>query len=118
YGICNAVVEHGGPRDQQRALVAEVCRVSRCVVFTTPNKRFPVELHTFLPLIHWLPDTSYRALLRRLGQDYFADGENLNLLGAPASPALSPADGANRLRPSGLPLLPSNLVCVSRAARA
>ncbi len=55
YGICNAVVEHGGPRDQQRALVAEVCRVSRCVLFTTPNKRFPVELHTFLPLIHWLP---------------------------------------------------------------
>jgi hypothetical protein len=114
YGICNAVVEHGGPRDQQRALVAEVCRVSRCVLFTTPNKRFPVELHTFLPLIHWLPDASYRAMLRRLGQDYFADVENLNLLDAPTFLSLFPAARDNRLLTSGLPLLPSNLVCVSR----
>ena len=69
YGICNAVVEHAGTRDQQRALVAEVCRVSRCVLFTTPNKRFPLELHTWLPLLHWLPDAAYRASLRRLDCD-------------------------------------------------
>ncbi|HWO06805.1 MAG TPA: class I SAM-dependent methyltransferase, partial [Methylomirabilota bacterium] len=42
YGICNAVVEHAGSRAQQIALVSEVCRVCRCVLFTTPNKRFPV----------------------------------------------------------------------------
>jgi len=84
------------------------------VVFTTPNKRFPVELHTFLPLLHWLPDASYRALLRRLGQDYFADVENLNLLDAPTFVSLFPTDRDNRLLATGLPLLPSNLVCVSR----
>ena len=39
-GLCNAVVEHGGTREQQRALVGEVCRVSRCVMFTTPNRVF------------------------------------------------------------------------------
>ena len=50
YGICNAVVEHAGTRGQQRALVAEVCRVCRCVLITTPNKWFPLELHTWLPL--------------------------------------------------------------------
>jgi hypothetical protein len=32
YGICNAVVEHAGPRDQQAALVREVCRVCQCVM--------------------------------------------------------------------------------------
>jgi hypothetical protein len=116
YGICNAVVEHGGTRDQQRALVSEVCRVSRCVLFTTPNKRFPLELHTWLPLLHWLPDTAYRSSLRRLGLDYFAEIENLNLLDAEAFLSLFPRSRQNRLLKSGLPLLRSNLVCLSRAA--
>jgi len=49
-GICNAVVEHAGTYDQQVALVHEVCRVSKKVMFTTPNKDFPVEVHTFVPL--------------------------------------------------------------------
>ena len=114
YGICNAVVEHAGPRDQQIALVEEVCRVSRNVLFTTPNKRFPVELHTFLPLLHWLPDAAYRAALRRLGFTYFAEVENLNLLSAPAFLSLFPSARVNRLVKAGVPLLRSNLVCVSR----
>lgn len=118
YGLCNAVIEHAGPREQQRALVTEVCRVSRCVVFTTPNKRFPMELHTFLPLLHWLPDATYRKALRRLGQPYFADVENLNLLDARTFLSLFPPERDNRLMSTGLPLLPSNLVCVSWARNA
>jgi hypothetical protein len=118
YGLCNAVVEHAGTREQQRALVAEVCRVSRCVVFTTPNKRFPVELHTFLPLLHWLPDPAYRKALRRLGQSHFAEVENLNLLDGPTFLSLFPPERDNRLLATGLPLLPSNLVCVSWVRRA
>ena len=118
YGICNAVVEHGGTREQQVALVAEVCRVSRCVLFTTPNKRFPVELHTWLPVLHWLPDPTYRAVLRRLGLGYFAEVDNLNLLDARAFLSLFPASRRNRLLRSGLPLLRSNLVCLSREAGA
>jgi hypothetical protein len=118
YGICNAVVEHAGTRAQQIALVSEVCRVCRCVLFTTPNKRFPVELHTWLPLLHWLPDPTYRAALRRLGLDYFADVENLNLLDAPSFLALFPPSRQNRMLRSGIPLLRSNLVCLSRQTGA
>ena len=119
YGICNAVVEHAGPRDQQTALVEEVCRVCRNVLFTTPNKRFPVELHTFLPLLHWLPDPAYRAALRRFGFTYFAEVDNLNLLSPPAFLSLFPSTRVNRLVRAGVPFLRSNLVCVSReAARA
>lgn len=114
YGICNAVVEHAGTRDQQRALVSEVCRVCRCVLFTTPNKRFPLELHTWLPLLHWLPDAAYRASLRRLGLAYFAGVENLNLLDARGFLSLFPTSRQNHLLRSGLPLLRSNLVCLSR----
>lgn len=114
YGICNAVVEHAGPARQQAALVAEVCRVCRCVLFTTPNKGFPLELHTWLPMLHWLPDQVYRAVLRRLGLAYFADVENLNLLDAGSFLSLFPVTRRNELIRVGLPLLPSNLLCVSR----
>jgi hypothetical protein len=113
-GLCNAVVEHAGTREQQAALVAEVCRVSRTVMFTTPNRWFPVELHTFLPLLHWLPDRPYRSLLRGLGFRYFADVDKLNLLDAASLVALFPRTRHNRVLGLGPPLLPTNLVCISR----
>lgn len=51
----NAVIEHVGREDQQRAFVTEAVRVAERVFITTPNKLFPVEVHTRLPLVHWLP---------------------------------------------------------------
>jgi len=52
----NAVIEHVGSRERQRTLVLEALRVGRRVFLTTPNRRFPVEVHTRLPFVHWLPD--------------------------------------------------------------
>ena len=52
----NAVIEHVGRRDEQRRFVEEALRVARHVFVTTPNRWFPVEVHTRLPLVHWLPD--------------------------------------------------------------
>jgi len=52
----NAVIEHVGDAERQRAFVAEALRVSRRVFLTTPNRWFPIEVHTRLPLVHWLPD--------------------------------------------------------------
>jgi SAM-dependent methyltransferase len=54
----NAVIEHVGGRDRQRAFVAEAVRVSRRVFLTTPNRWFPIDVHTRLPLVHWLPDAA------------------------------------------------------------
>jgi SAM-dependent methyltransferase len=52
----NAVVEHvAGGREGQRAFVHELCRVAQRVFVTTPNRRFPLEVHTLLPFVHWLP---------------------------------------------------------------
>jgi hypothetical protein len=117
-GLCNAVVEHAGTREEQMALVREVCRVCRHAMFTTPNRRFPVELHTFLPFLHWLPDAQYRTALRLLGQSYFAEVSNLSLLDASALLGLFPPDRRNRLLKAGFPLVPSNLACVSIAPGA
>lgn len=115
YGICNAVVEHAGDRLSQKALVHEVCRVCRQVLFTTPNRRFLIELHTFLPVFHWLRGPVHRSLLRSFGCEYFAKVENLNPVDAKAFLSLFPAERCNRLLPIGFPLLPANLVCISSA---
>jgi SAM-dependent methyltransferase len=58
----NAVIEHVGGPERQRRLVDEALRVGRRVFVTTPNRWFPLELHTRLPLVHWLPpDAAGRA---------------------------------------------------------
>jgi SAM-dependent methyltransferase len=52
----NAVIEHVGGRDRQRRFVEEALRVARRAFVTTPNRWFPIEVHTLLPLVHWLPE--------------------------------------------------------------
>jgi SAM-dependent methyltransferase len=56
-GFSNAVVEHvAGGREGQRRFVHELCRVSKRVFVTTPNRWFPIEVHTLRPIVHWLPE--------------------------------------------------------------
>jgi hypothetical protein len=63
-GFSNAVVEHvAGGREGQRSFVHELCRVSRRVFVTTPNRWFPLEVHTLLPFVHWLPAAARGRLL-------------------------------------------------------
>jgi SAM-dependent methyltransferase len=60
----NAVVEHvAGGREGQRQFVHELCRVGRHVFVTTPNRHFPLEVHTLLPFVHWLPKVPRERLL-------------------------------------------------------
>ena len=54
----NAVIEHVGDLERQRAFVHEAVRVAGRVFLTTPNRWFPIEVHTRLPLVHWLPETA------------------------------------------------------------
>lgn len=77
----SAVLEHVGNREMQLRLLIELRRVARRgVFFTTPNRWFPVEFHSVLPLLHWLPSSAFRACLRALGHAELADEAHLNLL--------------------------------------
>lgn len=77
----SAVIEHVGSFARQEAFIREAFRVSRKYVFiTTPNRWHPVELHTYLPFLHYLPKKMHRRLLRGLGMEYLSCEENLNLL--------------------------------------
>jgi hypothetical protein len=51
----NAVIEHVGGFEQQRAMAREVMRVGRNWFITTPNRWYPFEFHMRLPLVSWLP---------------------------------------------------------------
>jgi len=64
----NAVIEHVGPRPAQQRFVDELLRVANRAFVTTPNRWFPLEVHTRAPLVHWLPErAAHRAydLLRK-----------------------------------------------------
>jgi hypothetical protein len=76
-----AVMEHVGSFERQATMISECLRVAKRAVFvTTPNRWFPIEVHTQLPFVHWLPPRLSRAILRRIGYDFFADEANLNLV--------------------------------------
>jgi hypothetical protein len=76
-----AVLEHVGSFPNQSKMIEECLRVARRgVCVATPNRWFPIEFHTQLPLIHWLPKPLCRAIFRKLGYAFFADERNLNLM--------------------------------------
>jgi SAM-dependent methyltransferase len=73
-GFSNAVVEHvAGGRDGQRTFVHELCRVAGRVFVTTPNRFFPLEVHTLLPFAHWLPPAARTRVVRARGFDDVLD---------------------------------------------
>jgi len=77
----SAVIEHVGSNINQRRFICECFRIAKKYVFiTTPNRYYPIELHTAIPLIHWFPKNIHRKILKIIGKDFFADEANLNLL--------------------------------------
>ncbi len=77
----NATIEHVGNTKNQIKFLSECYRVAKNRVFiVTPNRFFPIELHTYIPLLHFLPKTFYRLILKIFGNTFFSKVENLNLL--------------------------------------
>jgi len=73
-----AAVEHVGGREEQRRFIQELCRVGRRCLITCPYRWFPVEFHTLLPFVHWLPSPYFRKACRLVGRDFFAEEKNLS----------------------------------------
>jgi hypothetical protein len=78
----SAVIEHVGSARSQEAFLRECARVARVGLFLTcPNRWHWLEFHTKLPLVHWLPRTWHRAILRTLGLGPWARESHLRLIG-------------------------------------
>lgn len=117
----SAVLEHVGSAAEQAKFVAELFRVCRKGVFlTTPNRWFPVEFHTVLPLLHWLPKDHFRRILRRLGHDDLAEERHLNLLDKRDLEAICLELGLTNRSVESVSLCfwPSNLLLIARKAKA
>lgn len=78
--FCSAVLEHVGTREDQKFFLEECMRVSQRVFVTTPNRYFPLEMHTFLPFLHWLPWKIFQKIVRSIKGEFWADINNLNLV--------------------------------------
>ena len=81
--ISNATIEHVGGELKQKKMIENIIRLTKKIfIITTPNRFYPIELHTKIPLIHWFPKSTYRKILKFLGLSFYANEENLNLLSA------------------------------------
>lgn len=75
----NAVLEHVGGRAQRRHFIQEALRIGRSVFITVPNRWFPIEHHTGIPLLHFNKNL-FRFALRRTRLKHWSDPQNLEFL--------------------------------------
>ena len=76
----NAVIEHVGDYALQLQFLKELARVSGRGYITTPNRYFPIEVHTRVPLLHLLlPKPLFDSFLHRIGKGWAA-GDYMRLL--------------------------------------
>lgn len=113
----NAVLEHVGGREQRRDFLRELIRVSRAVFITVPNRWFPIEHHTGIPLLHWNA-ALFRASLRRTSLRHWSDTCNMDFLSRGTLLDEWPGDENVAVHYAGLRIGPftSNLALVARTA--
>jgi SAM-dependent methyltransferase len=77
----NAVIEHVGcTRADQLQFLTELVRVSKRGYLTTPNRHFPIEIHTRTPLFHLLlSKRMFDSFLVCIGKKW-ATGDYMHLL--------------------------------------
>src|SRR5262245_38646969 len=108
----NAVLEHVGGSAQRVAFMKEHLRVAKAVFVTFPNRWFPVEHHTSIPLLHYWPRL-FRSLLKGGKFDYWTRVEQLDFLDRRAAEREWPLARKPRIMTTGLPLGPlSSNVCI------
>ena len=77
----NATIEHVGSYINQIKFIEESVRISKKFVFIqTPNRYYPIDFHTTIPLIHWLPKKIHRKILNLIGLEFYSLEDNLNLM--------------------------------------
>ena len=77
----SATIEHVGSFEEQVKFINELLRLSKKTTFiTTPNQYYPIDFHTKIPFIHWLPKKIHRYILNLIGLKFYGKESNLNLL--------------------------------------
>ncbi len=81
--LASAVIEHVGGFQRKIEFLSECARVARKgLMLTTPNCFHWLEFHTKLPIIHWLPKSWHRKILKVWGLKLWALESHLDLISA------------------------------------
>ena len=79
--LSNATIEHVGSSENQLQMISNIIKLSKKnFVLITPNRYHPIDFHTQIPLIHWLPKNIHRKILSLIGFKFYSEEKNLNLL--------------------------------------
>ena len=79
--ISNATIEHVGKFNNQKKMLINIGKLTKKIFFLcTPYRFFPIEVHTKIPLLHFLPKHIFRKILKILKLNFYSKEENLNLL--------------------------------------
>jgi len=79
--ISNATIEHVGSFENQIKMVNNIINLSKKkFIIITPNRYHPIDFHTKIPFLHWLPKVIHRKILSLVGLSFYSREENLNLL--------------------------------------
>ena len=61
--ICSATLEHVGALSNQVSALENLIKLSESQIFiTVPNRWHPIEFHSRVPLLHWLPNKIWRKI--------------------------------------------------------
>jgi hypothetical protein len=79
--ISNATIEHVGSYLEQLKMIENIIKLTKKIfIIVTPNRMHPIEFHSKIPFLHWLPKKLHREVLSIFGLKYLSREENLNLL--------------------------------------
>jgi hypothetical protein len=79
--LSNATIEHVGSRKKQIQMIKNIIKLTKKVfIIITPNRHYPIDFHSKIPLIHWLPKKIHRWILGQIGMKDLSKEKNLNLL--------------------------------------
>ncbi len=82
FDVCwsNAVLEHVGTDEKKIEFLSEIHRVAKSSFVTTPNRWFPIELHSRIPVLHYLPKPMFDRIARQVGKGWVT-GSYMDLIG-------------------------------------
>ena len=115
--VSNATIEHVGNFENQKKMIQNILLLTKkYFIITTPNRYHPIDFHTKLPFIHWMPKNIHRKILKILKLEFFSKEENLNLLSKNELKILLKNCGVNNFKIFDISLLgfKSNFIVIGK----